>query len=187
MFKRIAVAYSESPETRCAVTSAIHLAKTLGAELRAIIVLQAPSAYRASAEAVDPSLKKIINSEQVQAYEQLHSQAYEAALRGVNFETHLLGGEELDAIVHFLADHKTDLLVVGLIITDRTYHVYGGRFMHLHRMLLAASSGSTKTRPSQLDAMRILQTSATNVDHLFEHVLKRIGSTTPAQQVSTPN
>ena len=81
MFKRIAVAYSESPETRCAVTSAIHLAKTLGAELRAIIVLQAPSAYRASAEAVDPSLKKIINSEQVQAYEQLHSQAYEAALR----------------------------------------------------------------------------------------------------------
>jgi nucleotide-binding universal stress UspA family protein len=45
----------------------------------------------------------------------LHSQAYEAALReGVEFETHLVEGEEVDAIVHFLAHHQADLLVVGL-------------------------------------------------------------------------
>jgi nucleotide-binding universal stress UspA family protein len=115
MFKRIAVAYSDSPEAKRALASAVHLARTLGAELRAVIILQAPSAYTAYADAVDPSLKKIINSDRMQAYERLHSQAYEAALReGVEFETHLLEGEEVDAIVDFLAHHKTDLLVVGL-------------------------------------------------------------------------
>jgi nucleotide-binding universal stress UspA family protein len=115
MFKRIAVAYSESPEAGRALTSAVHLAKTLGAELRAVTILQAPPAYTAYADAADPSLKLIINSDRTQAYERLHSQARETALReGVELETHLLEGEEVDAIVHFLAHHKTDLLVVGL-------------------------------------------------------------------------
>ena len=115
MFKRITVAYSESPEASRALTSAVLLAKTLGAELRAVTILEAPPAYTAYADAVNSSLRMIIKSDRMHVYEQLHSQAREAALRqGVELETHLLEGEEVDAIVHFLAQHKTDLLVIGL-------------------------------------------------------------------------
>jgi hypothetical protein len=86
MFKRIAVAYTESPEARRALSSNLHLAKTLGAEPRAVITLQAPLADTAYAHAADPSLKLIIDSDAMQTYERLHSQAYEAALReGVEF------------------------------------------------------------------------------------------------------
>ena len=43
------------------------------------------------------------------------SAARQAALRkGVELETHLVEGEEVDAIVRFLAHYKTDLLVIGL-------------------------------------------------------------------------
>jgi hypothetical protein len=59
MFKRIAVAHSESPEVGRALPSAVHLAKTLDAELRAITSLQAPPAHTAYADAVDPSLEKV--------------------------------------------------------------------------------------------------------------------------------
>jgi nucleotide-binding universal stress UspA family protein len=115
MFKRIAVAYGESPEGRRALTYAVQLAKTLGAELRAVIILQAPCVYTAYVDAVDPSLKLFRDRDLMQVYERLHSEAYETALReGVEFETHLLEGEEVNAIVHFLAHHQTDLLVVGL-------------------------------------------------------------------------
>jgi nucleotide-binding universal stress UspA family protein len=85
VFKRISVAYSESPEARLALTSAVHLAKTLGAELRAVTILQAPPAYTAYADAVDPSLKLIINSDRMQAYERfmhLHRMLLRSVLGG---------------------------------------------------------------------------------------------------------
>ena len=45
----------------------------------------------------------------------LQSAARQAALReGAEFEIHLVEGEEIDAIVRFLADYKADLLGIGL-------------------------------------------------------------------------
>ena len=115
MFKRITVAYNESPEASRALTSAIGLARILGAELRAVTIIQPPPAYTAYADAADPSLGLIIDRDRMQAYERLHSAAHQAALcEGVELTTHLLDGEEVDAIVHFLAHYKTDLLVLGL-------------------------------------------------------------------------
>ncbi len=115
MFKRITVAYCESPESRRALASAIHLARILGAELQTVTIIEAPPAYTAYADAVDPSLTLTINRDRMQAYERLQSDAREAAGReGVELQTHLLEGEEVDAIVGFLARHKTDLLVIGL-------------------------------------------------------------------------
>lgn len=115
MYKRITVAYNESPEASRALASAIRLARMLGAELRAVTILESPPAYTAFAGAADPSLSLIINSDRMQAYERLQSAARQAALReGVELETHLVGGEEVDAIVRFLAHYKTDLLVIGL-------------------------------------------------------------------------
>jgi nucleotide-binding universal stress UspA family protein len=115
MFKRITVAYSESAESRRALASAIHLARILGAELQAVTIVEAPPAYTAYADAVDPSLALTINTDRTQAYERLQSDARQAAEReGVALQTHLLQGEEVDAIVGFLAQDKTDLLVIGL-------------------------------------------------------------------------
>ena len=45
----------------------------------------------------------------------LQSAARQAALReAAEFEIHLVEGEEIDAIVRFLADYKADLLGIGL-------------------------------------------------------------------------
>jgi hypothetical protein len=52
MFKRITAAYSESPESRRALASAIHLARILDAELQAVTIVEAPRAYTAYADAV---------------------------------------------------------------------------------------------------------------------------------------
>ena len=113
MFKRITVAYSESPESRRAFASAIHLARMLNAELQAVIIVEAPPSYTAYADAVAPSLALTINTDRMQAYEQ--SDALQTAEReGVALQTHLLHSEEVGAIVGFLANHKTDLLVIGL-------------------------------------------------------------------------
>jgi nucleotide-binding universal stress UspA family protein len=115
MFKRITVAYSESPESRRALASAIHLARILGAELQAVTIVEPPPAYTAYADAADPSLALTINTDRMQAYERLQSDARQAAEReGVALQTHLLQGEEVGAIVGFLAHHNTDLLVIGL-------------------------------------------------------------------------
>jgi nucleotide-binding universal stress UspA family protein len=115
MFKRITVAYSESPESRRALASAIHLARIFAAELQAVTIVEAPPAYTAYADAVDPSLALTINTDRMQAYERLRSDARQAAERqGVALQTHLLQGEEVDAIVGFLDRHQTDLLVIGL-------------------------------------------------------------------------
>jgi hypothetical protein len=69
MYKRIPVAHNESPEASRALTSANRLARMLGAELRAVTILESPPSYTAFAGAADPSLTLIINSDRMQAYE----------------------------------------------------------------------------------------------------------------------
>jgi nucleotide-binding universal stress UspA family protein len=114
MYKRITVGYNESPEASRALTSAIRLARMLGTELWAVTILESPPAYTAFAGAANPSLTLIINSDRMQAHERLQSAARQAALREVvELETHLVEGEEVDAIVRFPAYYKADLVVIG--------------------------------------------------------------------------
>src|ERR1700744_4116595 len=115
MYKRITVACNESPEASRALTSAIRLARMLGAKLRAVTILESPSAYTAFAGAADPSLTLIINSDRMQAYERFAVRGPPSRLReAAEFEIHIVEGEEIDAIVRFLADYKADLLGIGL-------------------------------------------------------------------------
>src|SRR5580698_1055958 len=128
MYKRIPVAHNESPEASRALTSANRLARMLGAELRAVTILESPPSYTAFAGAADPSLTLIINSDRMQAYERFAVRGppgRQAALcEGVEFKIHLVEGEEVYAIVRFLADYKADLLVIGL-------HHHQSRISHL--------------------------------------------------------
>jgi nucleotide-binding universal stress UspA family protein len=111
MFKRIAVAYNESPEARRALASAIHLARTLGAELRTVTIVQGLPVYTVAVAALD----EVVTSDRLEAYDKLQREAREAALRGgVHLVAHLLEGAEVDRFVRFLVEYKADLLVIGL-------------------------------------------------------------------------
>ena len=55
----------------------------------------------------------------------MQSAARQAALReAAEFEIHLVEGEEIDAIVRFLADYKADLLVIGLHHQSHISHLW---------------------------------------------------------------
>jgi nucleotide-binding universal stress UspA family protein len=115
MFRKITVAYNGSPEAARALSQAIHLAKALGAELRAITVRQDLPPYTAYATPADSSLFRELIEDQQAHCARLHSEARNTALReGVKLETHLLEGNAVDVIVRFLLDNETDLLVIGL-------------------------------------------------------------------------
>jgi nucleotide-binding universal stress UspA family protein len=115
MFKKIAVAYNGSPEAARALEQAIHLAKALGAELGAITVVEGLPPFAAYATAADPSLTPILLEDRQEHCIRLHDLAIEAALKqGVELKNHLIEGETCESIIHFLAETKSDLLVIGL-------------------------------------------------------------------------
>ena len=122
MFKRIAVAYNESPEARRALASAIQLAKVLGSELRLITIMEELPAYTAFASATDCSLERTMLDDRSKHYEQFRAEACATAQReGVEVVTHLLDGEVPDRLLEFLLQDKADLLVIGL--HRRTSHI----------------------------------------------------------------
>jgi nucleotide-binding universal stress UspA family protein len=115
MFKKIAVAYNGSPEAARALAQSIHLAKALGAELGAITVVEDLPPYAAYAAAADPSFTAILLQDRQERGARLCSHASETALKhGVDLKTHLLEGEPCKPVVQFLAETKSDLLVIGL-------------------------------------------------------------------------
>jgi nucleotide-binding universal stress UspA family protein len=115
MFKKIAVAYNESPEAERALVCAIQLAKSLGAELRTVTVTVDLPAYTAFAEAADPSLSRVLVDDREKFYAALQQKArVSAQLHGVEVLSHIVTGREVGAIVDFLREQKADLLVIGL-------------------------------------------------------------------------
>jgi len=115
MFKKIIVAYNESPESSRALASAIRLAKILGAELRVVSIIRDLPAYTAYATAADSSLARTLRDDQSRRYEQLQAEVRDTAWReGVAVVTDLLQGEAADALLDFLIREKPDLLVIGL-------------------------------------------------------------------------
>jgi len=111
MFKRIAVAYNESPEARRALAASIHLAKTFGAELRTVTIVQGPLGDTDSVAALD----EVVTTDRLEAYDNLRAEARDAALReGVHLVAHLLEGDEVDTFIRFLVGYEADLLVIGL-------------------------------------------------------------------------
>src|SRR6476660_2867029 len=81
MFKRIVVAYNESPEAGRALASAIRLAKLVEAELQVVTVVKELPAYTAYATAADSSLTRTLREDRSQRYEQMQAEVRETALR----------------------------------------------------------------------------------------------------------
>jgi len=115
MFRNIAVANDESPEAARALNAAIQLASVLNASLHAITVIEELPAYTAYAAAGEPSVLRTLSEDRLKFYRDLQGKAQDtAASKGLNLATHLLDGERVDAIIHFVHEHEIDLLVIGL-------------------------------------------------------------------------
>jgi nucleotide-binding universal stress UspA family protein len=121
MFRRILVAYDGSEGARAALRRGVELAKALGAELYSISVEEHLPHYAASISEVKAA------KEQIDEYfGTLTKQARDqAALAGVELETVIRQGHEVETIVTMAKDGKFDLLVIG-------YHGHSGIFGRSH-------------------------------------------------------
>lgn len=115
MFRKMVVAYNESPESHRAVMTAIRLAKSLEAELHVVTSMADLPSYTAFAEATDPGLTQVLDQDRSTHYDKLIERGrvlFET--HGIEFHGHLLDGRPVEAIVDFLRRQQADLLVIGL-------------------------------------------------------------------------
>src|SRR5262249_38583220 len=124
MFKRILVAYDESPESGRALLTGIQLAKSLNAELRAVSVQEKLPPYTGYVDAEVPGGTALLREQASEYYRMLQSDAKETARRaGIALTTELVEGNEVEAVVEYVLKTQSDLLIVGI---------------HRHSLLLSA-------------------------------------------------
>jgi nucleotide-binding universal stress UspA family protein len=115
MYKKIVVSYNESPEAQRAFTSAISLARVLGAELQIITVMADLPSYTAFAGAADPSLSRVLREDRIRFYEALAEKVRKAGIEAdIEIHTHIAEGPPIETIVRFVRVCRADLLVIGL-------------------------------------------------------------------------
>ena len=115
MFRKVVVAYNESPEAQRALVSAIQLAKSLNAELQTVTAMADLPAYTAYAEAADPAFSQVLQDDRLKSFQKLqHKARVQAGSHGIEVQNHLLEGRPVEAIVEFLRKQQADLLVIGL-------------------------------------------------------------------------
>jgi nucleotide-binding universal stress UspA family protein len=111
MFQKILVAYDGSEGSRRALGAGIELAKRLEAELHSISVMERLPHYAATVGEVKEA------QEEFEAFfGNLTKQARDlAALQGVELETAVRPGHEVETIVAFATAGGFDLLVIGFV------------------------------------------------------------------------
>jgi nucleotide-binding universal stress UspA family protein len=115
MFRKIVVAFNESPESQRAFLVALKLAKSLNAELQAVTAIGELPAYTAFAGVADSSIARVLEEDRRDFYAKLQDHARaQVESYGIGFHSYLVEGREVEAIVAFLRQQKADLLVVGL-------------------------------------------------------------------------
>jgi nucleotide-binding universal stress UspA family protein len=115
LFKKIIVAFDESPEAGRALDSAMALAHSLGSALHTVTVVKPLPPYMAYAEATDLAVSQVIEQDHIEFYEGLRTAAQaRAAEAGLQAVTHLVDGSEIESIVSLLREQRADLLVLGL-------------------------------------------------------------------------
>lgn len=127
MYKKIAVAFDESPEAERAFRCAIDLAKFASAELCLITVVEAFPAYIGYVSAAAPDVSRVLVEERRSFYDDLLKRAkLHAAEAGVSISTELAEGGEVATIVSVVERVLPDLLVVGLHHRSGDFPFLGG-------------------------------------------------------------
>lgn len=109
MYKRILVAYDGSDGAHAALKQGVALAKALGADLAAILVEEHLPHYAASISEVKAAKEEIDDH-----FRTLAKQAHDVAwLSGIDMETVVRQGHEVETIVNAAKDGQYDLLIIG--------------------------------------------------------------------------
>ena len=115
MFKKILVAYDESPESGRALLTGIHLARSLHAELRTVSVQEKLPPFAGYIDAEVPGGTTLLRQQAFEYYRDLQTRAQQAAQQeGVILTTDLVEGDEVQAIVECVQRTHSDLLILGL-------------------------------------------------------------------------
>jgi nucleotide-binding universal stress UspA family protein len=115
MFTKIVVALNDLPESQRAFRTATELARACNAELAAVSILGDLPACTSFVIVVDPNAPNAMKEDRRRAQSELHEKASLLALEhGVRAKGSIVEGREVQAILHFLKDEGTNLLVIGL-------------------------------------------------------------------------
>jgi CBS-domain-containing membrane protein/nucleotide-binding universal stress UspA family protein len=131
MFKRIVVAYDGSESAQAALKIGIGLARSSRTELHSISVEEHLPRYAASISEIEGAREQIDEH-----FRALTKQARDsAALQGVELETAVRQGHEIESIVDFARDHRCDLLILGSHAHSRVFErVIGSTSLSLARL-----------------------------------------------------
>ena len=114
-FKKIIVAYDDSPEARDALGLGIELAKALDNSLHTITVIEPPPIYSGLVLAVAPDVALGLEADRRRNYEAIANMAVAVGdQHGVEVTPHLVEAEEVEGVISFLQANRADLLVIGL-------------------------------------------------------------------------
>ena len=115
MFKKVMIAYDESPEAARALQAGIELARAVGAELKVITVLEPIPSYYSFAVAGAAIPVEGWEKDQQSRAEGLRVKAQKAiADAGIFPEVELIGGNEVSTILGCAKNYHADLLVLGM-------------------------------------------------------------------------
>jgi nucleotide-binding universal stress UspA family protein len=115
MFRKVVVAFDESPEAERAFRAALDLSRSSAAESRIVTVVENLPAYMGYVSAIAPDVPVLLINERRAFYGDLHSKAIRiAAEAGIHVQAEIVEGNEVDALLQVLERIKPDLLVVGL-------------------------------------------------------------------------
>jgi nucleotide-binding universal stress UspA family protein len=96
MFKRIAVAFDESPEAERAFRSAVDLARLLESEVYLITVIEDLPPYIGYVSAVAPDVPGMLKADRQAFYTDLHNKARSTAEQaGVSVHSEFFEGDEM--------------------------------------------------------------------------------------------
>lgn len=115
MFRKILIAYDESPEADAALQAGIKLARALNAELGVVSVIEpypASYSFAPAAFAISPSQW---HEEKVKKYALLHERACQQAKKaGLWLDAELVDGDEVGSIVAYAERYRAELIILGM-------------------------------------------------------------------------
>lgn len=115
MFNRILIAYDESKEACKALETGVKLAVELHAKTTLLTVIEPLPGYVHMACAVAPDYPQQVLQERRSQLEECQARAKKhAADHGLELDTVIVEGDEIDTILEFTRKHHADLLVLGL-------------------------------------------------------------------------
>jgi len=115
VFKKVMIAYDQSPEAGRALQAGIELARAVGAELKVITVLERIPSYYSFAVAATAVPVEEWQGDQHRRGEGLRQKARKAlSSAGIFPEVDLIEGDEVGTILGCARDYHADLLVLGM-------------------------------------------------------------------------